>query len=67
MYLDFQNQKQQRMNRGKEEDIKWIVDLSKTICQVNITEEEISKAFRLGKLNEQKDWQLLINGEEQKR
>ena len=39
----------------KEEDIKQIVGLSKTICQVNITEEAISKAIRLGKLNEEKD------------
>ena len=39
----------------KEEDIKRIVGLSKTICQVNFTEEAISKAIRLGKLNDEKD------------
>ena len=39
----------------KDEDIKRIVGLSKTICQVNITEEVISRAIRLGKLNEEKD------------
>ena len=39
----------------KEEDIKRIVGLAKNICQVNITEEAISKAIRLGKINEEKD------------
>ena len=39
----------------KEEDIKRIVGLSKIICQVNITEEAISKVIRLGELNEEKD------------
>ena len=39
----------------KDEDIKRIVDLSKTICQVNIPEEAISRAIQLGKLNEEKD------------
>ena len=53
----------------KEEDIKQIVGLSKTICQVNITKEAISKAIRLGKLNEEKDRPLLIilKEEEKKR
>ena len=37
----------------KEEEIKGTIDLSKTICQVNITEEAISKAIRLGKLNKE--------------
>ena len=53
----------------KDEDIKRIVSLSKTICQVNITEEAISRAIQLGKLNEEKDQRLLITlkGEERKR
>ena len=52
---------------GKEEDIKQIVGLSKTICQVNITEEAVSKAIRLGKLNEEKDWPLLITLKEEEK
>ena len=39
----------------KEEDIKQIVGLSKTIWQVNITEEAISNTIKLGKLNKEKD------------
>ena len=49
----------------KEEDIKRIVGLAKNICQVNITEEAISKAIRLGKINEEKDPPLLITLKEE--
>ena len=51
----------------KDEDIKRIVGLSKTICQVNITEEAISRAIRLGKLNEEKDRPLLITLKEEEK
>ena len=51
----------------KEEDIKQIVGLSKTICQVNITEEAISKAISLGKLNEENDRPLLITLKEEEK
>ena len=51
----------------KDEDIKRIVGLSKTICQVNITEETISRTIRLGKLNEEKDRPLLITLKEEEK
>ena len=51
----------------KDEDIKRIVGLSKRICQVNITEEVISRAIRLGKLNEEKDRPLLITLKEEEK
>ena len=51
----------------KDEDIMLIVGLSKTICQVNITEEAISRAIRLGKLNEEKDQPLLITLKEEEK
>ena len=43
------------------------IGLSKTICQINITEEAISKAIRLGKLNEEKDRPLLITLKEEEK
>ena len=49
----------------KEEDIKRIVGLTKNICQVNITEEAISKVIRLGKINEEKKRPLLITLKEE--
>ena len=51
----------------KDEDIKRIVGLSKTICQVNITEEAISRAIWLGKLKKEKDRPLLITLKEEEK
>ena len=51
----------------KGKDFQQVVNLSKTICQVNITEEAISKAIRLVKLNEEKDQPLLITLKEEEK
>lgn len=44
----------------KEEDIRKFMQLVKNICNVNIMEESLDKAIRLGKASEDKERPLLI-------
>ena len=44
----------------KEEDVKKIVELCKNICKINMSNDHIERAIRLGKVMEDKERPLLI-------
>ena len=44
----------------KEEDVKKFVRLCKNICKINMTNDHIKRAIRLGKVTEDKERPLLI-------
>ena len=44
----------------KEEDVKTFVGLCKNICKINMSNDNIERAIRLGKVTEDKERPLLI-------
>ena len=59
-YLNSPQSKKANTDDRKEEDIKKFMGLCKNICKVNIMEESLEKAIRLGKASDDEDRPLLV-------
>ena len=65
MIFELPESKKANIDNRKEEDITKFMGLCKNICKVNIMEESLEKAIRLGKASDDKERPLLVTLKEE--